>query len=922
VDANGTRFHLLLGEDDWASCQDAATPAVGLDVHFKRAPAACDGDTAGFAWDNTAGTLTLRPCLVQFKAPPNDTPPDPNSRGRRGAARDPFGNIYWIAESATELLVVPSATGVAVHFWSPGDGLTCDSQPHYGEFHPAADPSAPASLQLAGLAVTDDHYLVVGVVEPAGFLLFDLHAGGPPQQFTWPLRAPQKFVPFDIAPRPGGGVWVLDRAGHRYYALDRNFAPDPVGQPLTTIDPGARDDFQPLEPSPVRRTAASLFTPGVSIDASDPTAIESLPDGSVLILDRMAGRPARLLRDGIGQRFGDPLPLEPFDVDAYDLVFVPAAPGAVIKGRLFVASAEGNQAFAYDMSTTDDGRVTFTLAAEYFPMRLFGGKGLISSSSQAFYDFADGWVPLMAQRRPRYAASAALRTRVFDGGEPACVWHRLMIDACVPVDAALHVRSRAADDEALVPLARWQPEPDPYLRRDGSELPLVAEPDAERSGTWELLFQRARGRYLQIELTLSGNSRVSPRVRALRAYYPRFSYLQRYLPAVYREDETSASFLDRFLANIEGFYTTIEDRIAAVQALFDVRSAPADTLDWLASWFGVALDPAWNEQTQRLFIRYAPDFFSQRGTIQGLQNAIRLAIDGCLDPASFTPSPPRTRGLDQVRIVETWRTRQVPPLVAGDSTETIGPREVPAAVRWRPMLGRTRLNSSYRAFLASRAIDVPANAEFPVQEPDDADAARVWRDFAQQALGFVPSATAADADAWQAFLARRYNAAGALARVYNVASPEEVPLPDGVPPDRHPLQDWFDFESTVMAVRRTAHRFLVLLPVPRSVDNTDEFRRDRIDLVRRVVELEKPAHTVFDVKFYWALFRVGAERLGDDTLVDRGGRAPDLLPPLRLGHGYLAESLLAAGHPQNVAERRILGRDTLDGQPAIEETRA
>jgi len=45
--------------------------------------------------------------------------------------------------------------------------------------------------------------------------------------------------------------------------------------------------------------------------------------------------------------------LEPFAVDAYDLVFVPAATGASsINGRLYVAAAEGNQAFAYDLGTT------------------------------------------------------------------------------------------------------------------------------------------------------------------------------------------------------------------------------------------------------------------------------------------------------------------------------------------------------------------------------------------------------------------------------------------------------------------------------------------------------------------------------------------------------------------------------------------
>jgi phage tail-like protein len=124
-----------------------------------------------------------------------------------------------------------------------------------------------------------------------------------------------------------------------------------------------------------------------------------------------------------------------------------------------------------------------------------------------------------------------------------------------------------------------------------------------------------------------------------------------------------------------------------VQALFDVRSAPADTLDWLASWFGVALDPAWTESKRRLFIQHAPEFFRQRGTRKGWQNAIRLAIDGCIDPAMFTDQPRRIRSLDQVRIVESYRTRRLPPVVAGDSTEEIGPREIPAAARWRATEG-------------------------------------------------------------------------------------------------------------------------------------------------------------------------------------------------------------------------------------------
>lgn len=924
MDANGTRFHHLIGRPDWARCRGAKDGSDLLAVDFERAPVACGStaDRGGFAWEKATESLTLRPCLVQFTPPANDTPPDPTFSGRRGAACDRYGNVYWIAESAAEIRIVPVATGRAVHFWSPGDGVTCDGERRYGDFHPAGDAPPAPRLQMAGLAITDDHYLVVGVVEPAGFLVFDLHGGGPPRQHTWPARAREKLVPFDLAPRRGGGVWVLDRGG-RYWALDRHLAADVLGQPLHTLDPERRDDFQPLDPGPVRRTEAGLFPVGVAINGTDPVAIESLPDGSVLILDRLRGGGARLLRDGADQRFGAASVLEPFEVDAYDLVFVAADPHAtVVKGQLFAASMEGNQAAVFDLGTTSDGALTFALTTKYMPMRLFGGKGLISDGSHALYDFADGWVPLTPQRRPRYAASAALQTPVFDGREPACVWHRLLVDACLPPDAALHVRSRAADEESMLPMTRWQREPDPYLRRDGSEFPLSRAPRAERDGTWELLFQRARGRYLQVELTLAGNERNTPRVRSLRAYYPRFSYLYKYLPAVYRDDETSASFLDRFLANIEGFYTTIEDRIAAVQALFDVRSAPGETLDWLASWFGVALDPAWSEPKRRLFIQHAPEFFQQRGTTQGVQNAIRLAIDRCLDPTIFSARPRRVRSLDQVRIVENYRTRRLTPVEAGDSTEEIGPREIPATPRWRAVEGRTRLSSRYREFFAANGLPQAGNAEYPIRTPRDGDAARLWRTFSQDALGFVPSATASDVTTWRAFLGRRYKTPATLGNVYGVLSVDVVLLPDRLPPDGRPLRDWFDFEATVMPVRRSAHRFSVLVPIPRSQDNTEAFRRDRLDLVRRVVDLEKPAHTVFDVKFYWALFRVGAARLGDDTLVYRGGRDPELLPPLGLGQGYLAESHLVAGHPQNAAERQVVGRDALESQHAIEETRA
>jgi hypothetical protein len=111
----------------------------------------------------------------------------------------------------------------------------------------------------------------------------------------------------------------------------------------------------------------------------------------------------------------------------------------------------------------------------------------------------------------------------------------------------------------------------------------------------------------------------------------------------------------------------------------------------------------------------------------------------------------------------------------------------------------------------------------------------------------------------------------------------------------------------------TAHRFTVLLPVPMSLAFNPEEHQLRLDLARRIIELEKPAHTVFDVRFYWAMFRVGEARLAIDTLIDQGSRAPQLLPRMILGQGVVGESYLGPPVPESASDRQILGRNPLAG---------
>src|SRR6185312_10270327 len=142
--------------------------------------------------------------------------------------------------------------------------------------------------------------------------------------------------------------------------------------------------------------------------------------------------------------------------------------------------------------------------------------------------------------------------------------------------------------------------------------------------TWDLLLQAARGRYIELRIRLLGDGRRTPRARAFRIYYQRFSYLERYMPAVYREEPVSASLMDRYLANAEGLFTSLEDRIAKAEGLFDARITPAEYLDWLAGWFDYVLDTDWEDWRKRLFLNNASLLFTWRSTAIGMLAMIRL----------------------------------------------------------------------------------------------------------------------------------------------------------------------------------------------------------------------------------------------------------------------------------------------------------
>lgn len=1008
MNVNGSRFHLLLGEADWGKCfvqvdkynndanharlKDAWSNAAMPFQPLTSPPTTIDPPQ--LAWDVTVDELCLQSELIEIKPTLGET--TLKLSARRSSAADGNGNIYWIGAAPTQLRVWSVGSDRESAFWPEGvSDCNAIKQSDFGDFQPT-NKIDESRREFNALAVTEDHYLIVTFTSSAkkGLLAFDLMAGGPPVETLWPALTP--FAPFDMVQRHCGGVWILDRDNAGLWELDRNLTVVSRTQVIGTNIPQEQAFFQAINKTQnfhaESRQSFTAFPSGINLieaigEQVDPIAVEVSQDGIVFILDRnQTAGSSRIFCLKLQDNEYKAIKTIQLSQLAHDFVVAKTHTRitSASASQLLVVTATGNQALAFDIIENNN---SFELqpSRTLFPLRLFGGRALLKVRNKAWYDSGIGdfrWIPIVHHPRAKYKDYAELITPVFDGLEIQCVWDRLMLDACIPPDSSVEVLCRASDEAVRCEhspqaemlnlceiLSPWKVQPKLYLRSDGSELPWMrseAMHSTKREagvGTWELSLQNMLGRYLQIKLVIRGNGMVTPRLRALRVWYPRFSYSKRFLPAVYREDPVSGDFIERFLANMEGINTAIEDRIAQMQALFDPRTAPTETLAWLASWFDVALDPTWDEHRRRQFIKHAMTFFRWRGTVHGLRLALSIAFENYLVDNTFADPNPDTLHLQAIRIVETYLTRKVGAVVAGDAgaVDNNFIQQVKLNQLWTPQEGNEGLQNRYANFLDKTLTATEQLKPFELVPPPEVDMQKSWRQFCEQNLGFVPSVGATDRqnwerflmthqtldddlepiqlddafakypsdwpndqlvqekwrayttlpDAnrmrWQDFLARRYRRIGKLNAAYQTNWPafDLVAFPDHLPATKAAQTDWLQFERNLMAFVRTAHRFSVLLPVSVVTENPNEMER-KVKLARRIVELEKPAHTVFDVRFYWALNRIGEARLGLDTLIDVGSRAPQLIPNAVLGRAYLGASFVGGTKPPTDGDRHLL----------------
>lgn len=311
-------------------------------------------------------------------------------------------------------------------------------------------------------------------------------------------------------------------------------------------------------------------------------------------------------------------------------------------------------------------------------------------------------LPLSLNSLAASGTTTPLAAKVIDSGSSKTIWHRMFLEAILPPRCGITVWLASSNNSAdftstpsTPPI--WYPHtfgnvdpstvpaetPQGAWVSIASEVPfakpmLCATPVTNSQGLFMVLIQRVgvavrnlTGRYLGVRVQLTGDRRSTPEIAALRVYASRFSYVDNYLPALYRENKfgsdadapgasTHRNFFERFVDIFEAQMTRIEDRIANAYLLTRPESAPDQSLEWLGGWIGA--DPnSYPPGRQRALLLATPALHRKRGTAAGISLAIDVATNGLAKSGA-------------VIVIEAFRLRHIFATILGaDLSDTNDP---------------------------------------------------------------------------------------------------------------------------------------------------------------------------------------------------------------------------------------------------------
>lgn len=215
-------------------------------------------------------------------------------------------------------------------------------------------------------------------------------------------------------------------------------------------------------------------------------------------------------------------------------------------------------------------------------------------------------------------------------------WLRAEIMMTLPSGAVLEAQSASTNKESVKDSAALI----------GSDRSLSSQ--SKQKQIWELLDPRSTYRIVgphatgvPISIPLSGSQdrwlwlrltivtppgATSSPLTELRVLYPNVS-LTRYLPAIFRADESdSDSLMRRLVGVLESTTQGIDERIRSIGSYIDPDTAPIDWLDYLARWLDLPWDDGLPIAMKRALLKSAGDLLDLRGTRRGLRQLLTCLL--------------------------------------------------------------------------------------------------------------------------------------------------------------------------------------------------------------------------------------------------------------------------------------------------------
>jgi len=204
-------------------------------------------------------------------------------------------------------------------------------------------------------------------------------------------------------------------------------------------------------------------------------------------------------------------------------------------------------------------------------------------------------------------------------------WERVAVQATTPTASSAALDTFTSADPNATP--QWRAEP-------GLNVLLHHEPGPapDKPGTRRYLWLRIR---LNRDDTL-----ISPVLEQVQAQTSGRSDLED-LPAIYRRDDRSSRFLERWLALFHRDRQAFEQTLADMPHVFDAHMARADQLAWVAQCLGFEPPEDLTPAQLRALLERVPELYERRGTITGIEDWAEIY-------SGLRP-----------KIIEAWRSRRV-----------------------------------------------------------------------------------------------------------------------------------------------------------------------------------------------------------------------------------------------------------------------